>query len=224
MRLLVVEDDDVLAQVICRGLREEGHAVDLEGTVAGAEMATSVNDYDVVILDLGLPDGDGMDLCRHLQGSGRGVRVLMLTARDALGDRVAGLDAGADDYLVKPFDWDELTARLRALMRRPPTAQRTVLQAQDVRLDPSSHRVWRGDVAIPLTLREFSLLHYLMSRPGEVVSRADLFEHVWDWAYDGMSNVIEVHVAGLRRKLGEGPPGAPPLIETLRGAGYRLNP
>jgi DNA-binding response OmpR family regulator len=222
MRLLVVEDDLPLAQVIQRGLVEEGHAVDLEGTASGAEYAVSINEYDLVILDLGLPDGDGLSLCRNLRDSESPVRVLMLTARDTLTDKVAGLDAGADDYLAKPFDFAELSARVRALLRRPARATAPVLTAGDVRLDPAARRVWRGDVIIPLTAREFSLLHYMLSRKGEALTRSDILEHVWDAYYDGFSNVVDVHVASLRRKLDL--PGSPAPIETLRGAGYRIGP
>lgn len=220
MRVLVVEDDPVLGTVVARGLREEGHAVDLEASVAGADLACSVNDFDVVVLDLGLPDGDGLELCRRLRATGRPARILVLTARDTLSDKVAGLDAGADDYLAKPFDFPELAARVRALIRRPAGAGSPQLEVGDLRLDPAGHRVWRGAVLIPLTAREFSLLHYLMSRADEVVSRSDLIEHVWDAHYDGVSNVVDVHIASLRRKLEL--PDDPAPIETLRGVGYRL--
>jgi DNA-binding response OmpR family regulator len=222
MRLLVVEDDVLLAKVIQRGLVEEGHAVDLEASLEGAEFAVSINDYDLLILDRGLPDGDGLNLCRALRGRESPTRVLVLTARDAVADRIAGLDAGADDYLAKPFDLDELSARVRALLRRPSAGGGPILSSGDVRLDPAAHRVWRGEVAIPLTTREFSLLHYLLSRGGEVVSRSDILEHVWDAFYDGFSNVVDVHIASLRRKLDL--PGSPAPIETVRGAGYRVSP
>ncbi len=220
MRVLVVEDDAPLAEVIRRGLAEDGHGVDVEATAAGAERALAVNDYALVILDLGLPDGDGVALCRRLRERGGQAHVLMLTARDSLSDKVGGLDAGADDYLTKPFDFPELSARVRALLRRPTGTRSVMLAAGDIRLDPAAHRVWRGAVAVPLTAREFALLQYLMTRAGEVVGRADLIEQVWDANYDGLSNVVDVHMANLRRKLDL--PGSPAPIETVRGVGYRL--
>ncbi|MCB0996513.1 MAG: response regulator transcription factor [Acidimicrobiales bacterium] len=227
MRLLVVEDDRALGQILVRGLLEDGHAVDLERTVAGADHALSSTEYDLVVLDLGLPDGDGVGLCRRVRARGNHVPVLMLTARDGLTDKVSGLDAGADDYLTKPFDYPELAARVRALLRRPPAAAGPVLSLGVLTLDPARHRVECGDVVLPLTAREFSLLDYLLRRAGEVVSRTDLLEHVWDANYDGLSNVVDVHVANLRRKLAieHSSPAVVeriPVIETVRGVGYRL--
>jgi len=221
VRILVVEDDAALGSVITRGLREEGHGVDLEGTVGGAEAALDLAEYDLVVLDLGLPDGDGVAICDRLRAEQRPTRVLVVTARDAVSDRVAGLDSGADDYVTKPFDFTELAARVRALLRRPAATGSPVLEVGDVRLDPAAHRAWRDAVLIPLTAREFALLHYLMTRQDEVVSRTDIIDHIWDAHYDGISNVVDVHVASLRRKLDQ--PGRPAPIETVRGVGYRLS-
>jgi DNA-binding response OmpR family regulator len=220
MRVLVVEDDPALGAVLQRGLREEGHAVDLEGTVAGADHAVSITEYDLVVLDLGLPDGDGLTVCDRVREQHAQTRVLVLTARDTLSDKVGGLDTGADDYLTKPFDFPELAARVRALLRRPATEGKPMLEVEDIRLDPAAQRAWRGSVLIPLTPREFALLHYLMARPCEVASRTDILEHVWDAHYSGLSNVVDVHVASLRRKLDM--PGSPAPIDTIRGIGYRL--
>lgn len=220
MRLLLVEDDATLAKVLVRGLTEEGHAVDHAPTMARADEDLSVNDYDLVVLDLGLPDGDGLELCRRIRSEDRPVPILVLTARDGLSDKVAGLDAGADDYLTKPFAYPELAARVRALLRRPSHAVSPVLSAGDLRLDPAAHTVWRGAIMVPLTPREFSLLEYLLRHPERVCRREELLEHVWDANYDGLSNVVDVHIANLRRKLAL--PETPDPIETVRGVGYRL--
>ena len=220
MRVLLVEDDAALGSVIQRGLAEEGHAVDWERTLHGARTAVALTSFGLVVLDIGLPDGYGLDLCRELRAAGSPARVLVLTARDTLSDKVGGLDAGADDYLTKPFDFPELSARVRAIARRPTDARSPVLTAGDVRLDPASHTVWRGNVVVPLTAREFALLHYLLDRKGDVVRRTDLLEAVWDANYDGLSNVVDVHMANLRRKLDL--PGSPVPIETVRGVGYRV--
>ena len=219
MRLLVVEDDLALGEVLRRGLAEDGYAVDVEVTVADAREAIRINEYDLAVLDLGLPDGDGVTLCRDIR-NGSALPVLMLTARDALSDKVGGLDAGADDYVTKPFDFPELVARVRALLRRPPDSRRPVLEIGDIRLDPAAHRVWRGAITVPLTAKEFGVLHELMRHRDEVVSRTYLLEHVWDANYDGLSNVVDVHVANLRRKLDL--PQSATTIETVRGVGYRL--
>ena len=220
VRLLVVEDDPTLGTVLERGLREEGYAIDLVTRVLDAKHCLASNEYDAAILDLGLPDGDGLEICRTMRADGISIPVLILTARDGLSDKVEGLDAGADDYLPKPFDYPELTARIRALLRRPADTQPTVLSYGDISLDPASRRVWRGAITVPLTAKEFGLLEYLLRHATEVVPRSDLIEHVWDAHYDGLSNVVDVHIANLRRKLDL--PGAPAPIETLRGVGYVL--
>ncbi len=220
MRLLLVEDDRPLARVLERGLAEEGYAVDVVGTVLNAREQLTVHDYDLAVLDIGLPDGDGLDLCRTIRQRNVGLPILMLTARDGISDKVAGLDAGADDYLTKPFAYPELAARVRALLRRPKDANSPVLEVADVSLDPASHTVWRGAIMVPLTAREFSLLEYMMRHPSAVCSREQLLEHVWDANYDGLSNVVDVHIANVRRKLEL--PGEPDPIETVRGVGYRM--
>jgi len=220
MRVLLVEDDLTLAKVLVRGLAEEGHAVDAVGTVAEASEARRINEYDLIVLDLGLPDGDGIDFCRGVRESGAGIPILILTARDELSDKVAGLDAGADDYLTKPFAYPELAARVRALLRRPRDTAKPVLSWGDIKLDPAAHTVWRGAIMIPLTPREFSLLDYLLRHPDEVCRRENLLEHVWDAHYDGVSNVVDAHIANLRRKLEQ--PDRPDPIETVRGVGYRV--
>jgi DNA-binding response OmpR family regulator len=220
MRVLLVEDDRTLAEVVRRSLTDEGHAIDVAHSIHQAEDLLEINDYRLVVLDLGLPDGNGADLCRRMRADGHPAHVLMLTARDARSDRVSGLDAGADDYVTKPFDFEELAARVRALGRRPVGARPVVLRAGDLELDPATHSVTRGGVQVALTSREFALLRELLSHVGDVVTKNDLLEQVWDAHYDGLSNVVEVHVANLRRKLEL--PGRPAPIETIRGAGYRV--
>lgn len=216
----MVEDDVALAEVLRRGLSEDGYATDVVGKLIDAHNVVEVNDYDLVVLDRGLPDGDGRDLCSAMRGRGDGTPVLMLTARDGLGEKVAGLDAGADDYLTKPFDYPELTARIRALLRRPPAAQSPILGHGSLEMDPASRRVSRASITIPLTAREFSLLEVMLREPDTTHHRTDLLERVWDANYDGLSNVVDVHIANLRRKLEL--PGMPDPIETVRGVGYRL--
>lgn len=220
MRLLLVEDDAGLGAVLVRGLSEDGYAVDHAEMAIDARHMVASHEYDVVVLDVGLPDGNGLDLCREFRDSGATVPVLMLTARDTLSDKVAGLDAGADDYLTKPFDYPELAARLRALLRRPADTRNPILEIEDIRLDPATRTVWRGAITVPLTAREFSLLEYMLRRPHEVLTRSELLDHVWDANYDGLSNVVDVHIAALRRKLAL--PGSPAPIETLRGVGYQI--
>jgi two-component system OmpR family response regulator len=220
MRVLVVEDETKMAGLLKRGLEEEGYAVDVAGDGGEAVWLATENQYDAVVLDVMLPDIDGFEVCRRLRGSGRWSPVLMLTARDGVGDRVRGLDVGADDYLTKPFAFAELLARIRALVRRGTPSRPAVLRAGDLTLDPATHRVARGDVAIDLTAKEFALLEYLMRHPGEVLSRTRLIEHLWDFAYEGGSNVVDVYVRYLREKVDR--PFGRDTIETVRGAGYRL--
>jgi DNA-binding response OmpR family regulator len=220
MRLLVVEDDRALSGVLRRALIEEGYAVDVAFTAATADEAVSVNDYTLVILDLGLPDGDGAELCRVWRERGLTSHILMLTARDGRRDRIGGLDSGADDYVTKPFDFDEFAARVRALLRRPRAERRPTLEVGDLIVDPVTRSVTRGRVQVALTAREFTLLRVLMARFPEVVERSDLMEQVWDAHYDGLSNTLEVHVASLRRKLELAGRVSP--IETVRGVGYRM--
>jgi two-component system, OmpR family, response regulator len=222
MRVLVVEDETKMARALRRGLEQEGHAVDLaaDGEV-GLRLATE-RDYDVVVLDVLLPGRDGFAVCAELRARRRWVPVLMLTARDAVQDRIRGLDVGADDYVVKPFSFAELLARLRAMVRRGPAERPPVLEVGDLTLDPATHTVTRSGLPVELSAREFSLLEFLMRHPDEVVSRARILEHVWDYNYAGFSNVVDVYVGYLRRKL-ERPFGRP-LIRTVRGVGYGLEP
>ena len=220
MRVLVVEDEVKMAGLLKRGLEEEGYAVDTAGDGEQALWLATENPYDALVLDVMLPDLDGFEVCRKLREAGRWSPVLMLTARDGVADRVEGLDAGADDYLTKPFSFAELLARLRALVRRGAPERPPVLRVGDLAVDPSTRRVARGDVPIELTAKEFALLEYLVRHPGEVLSRTRLIEHVWDFAYDGDSNVVDVYVRYLREKIDR--PFGKDSIETVRGAGYRL--
>jgi two-component system, OmpR family, response regulator len=220
MRVLVVEDEVKMARLIRRGLREEGMAVDVTERGEDALWMAGSTEYDAVVLDVMLPGIDGFETCRRLRGDGVWAPVLMLTARDAVEDRVAGLDRGADDYLVKPFSFAELLARLRALARRGPVERPVLLQVGDLRMDPATHQVWRGDEEVALSAKEFALLEAFMRRPGEVLSRLQLLEHAWDYSYENRSNVIDVYVRYLRRKIDR--PFGRDSIDTVRGAGYRL--
>ena len=220
MRILLVEDEIKMARALRRGLEQEGHAVDLCGDGDEALSKALEYEYDAVVLDVMLPHKDGFSICRELRVQHRWAPVLMLTARDAVEDRIRGLDAGADDYLVKPFAFGELLARLRALVRRGPSERPAVLTVADVTLDPAAHTVTREGRAVDLSAREFALLEFLMRHPGEVVSRSRILEQVWDYSYTGYSNVVDVYVAYLRRKL-ERPFGRS-LIRTVRGVGYVL--
>jgi two-component system OmpR family response regulator len=220
VRILVVEDDPKLAGLLRRGLSENGNATDVVGDGENAIWRAKAHRYDAIVLDVMLPGRDGFSTCSELRESGVWAPVLMLTARDSVEDRVSGLDAGADDYLTKPFSLAELLARLRALARRGATARPTVLEVGDLRLDPATRSVRRGDVEIGLSSKEFALLETLMRRPGEVVSRLELLESAWDFAYDNRSNVITVYVRRLREKIDR--PFGLRSLETVQGAGYRL--
>jgi two-component system OmpR family response regulator len=222
MRVLLVEDEPRMAGLIRRGLVHEGLAGDVAPNGEDALWMAQAYAYDAIVLDVMLPGLDGFETCRRLRGAGVWAPVLMLTARDAVEDRVAGLDSGADDYLVKPFAFAELLARLRALVRRGDAERPAVLEVGDLRLDPATRRVERGGRAIPLSAKEFALLETFMRRPGQVLSRLQLLEHAWDIAYDNRSNVVDVYVRRLRRKIDE--PFGLRSLETLRGAGYRLRP
>jgi len=218
MRLLIAEDDVKLAGALARGLRGEGYAVDIAASGDQALFQARVYEYDAVILDIMLPGSDGISVCRELRAEGRWSPVIMLTALDGVGDRIRGLDVGADDYLVKPFDFGELVARLRALLRRGAPERPAVLEVGDLRLDPAARTVLRGGEQVELTAREFALLEFLVRRAGDVVTRSELLDHVWDQNYDGSGNVVNVYIGYLRRKLEE--PFGRPLIRTVRGAGY----
>jgi two-component system, OmpR family, response regulator len=220
MRVLIVEDELRMASLIRRGLTNEGLAVDVAVRGADALWMAEAHDYDAVLLDVMLPDVDGFEVCRRLRAAGVWAPVLMLTARDSVEDRVAGLDSGADDYLVKPFSFAELLARLRALARRGDGERPAVLVVDDLRLDPATRDVVRGSTPIQLTAKEFALLETFMRRAGEVLSRLHLLEHAWDFAYDNRSNIVDVYVRRLRRKIDE--PFERSSLETVRGAGYRL--
>lgn len=220
MRLLLVEDEEQAARMLAKGLREQSHAVDLAGGGPEAIEKSAVNEYDLVILDVMLPGMDGFRVCRELRGNGYGGPVLILTAKDEVASRIEGLDAGADDYLTKPFDFGELNARVRALLRRGPALRQPVLRVGDLEVDPRRREVRRGGRTIVLTAKEYALLEYLVRQEGAVVGRAEISEHVWDENYDPFSNLIEVYMQRLRRKIDL--PGEPKLLHTRRGEGYVL--
>ena len=216
MRALVVEDEERLSELLGRGLRKAGLGVDLARSGEEALVRAGASPYDVIVLDVMLPGIDGFEVCRRLRAQEIWSPTLMLTARDGIGDRVAGLDSGADDYLIKPFSYEELLARIRALTRRAMPPRPNVLEVGDLRLDPASRRAWSGTEELSLTAREFSLLEVFMRAPGRVMSRLDLLEHVWDASYENRSNIIEVYVRQLREKVGR------EAIVTVRAAGYML--
>ena len=216
MRVLVVEDEPKMAELLRRGLREEGHAADVAGTGEDALWMARAVDYDAIVLDVMLPGADGMETCRSLRAAGVWSPVLMLTARDAVDDRISGLDSGADDYVLKPFSFGELLARLRALVRRAPHERPAVVVVRELRLDPAGRRAWRGDRELELSPKAFALLEAFMRRPGEVLSRGQLLEAAWDIAFESRSNIVDVYVKSLRDQVGAD------AIETVRGVGYRL--
>ncbi len=220
MRVLLVEDEGRVASFIARGLREQAYAVDVAGDGEQAIYLVAVNDYDLIILDLMLPRKDGYAVCREARAGGYRGPILMLTARDAVDDRVAGLDAGADDYLIKPFDFKELLARMRALGRRSAALRPPVARVADLALDTTSHRVERGGKRVSLTAKEYALLEFLVLNEGRVVGREQIAEHVWDEAFDPFSNIIDVYIKRLRAKLETG--HSQRLIHTRRGEGYIL--
>jgi two-component system OmpR family response regulator len=220
VRVLIVEDELKMASLVRRGLTEEGHAADVAPTGEHGVWMAQARPYDAIVLDVMLPGLSGFETCRQLRNAGVWAPVLMLTARDGVDDRVAGLDAGADDYLTKPFSFAELLARLRALARRGAVERPTELVVGDLRLDPARRRAWRGEHEIGLSPKEFALLEAFMRRPGEVLSRLQLLEHAWDFAYENRSNVVDVYVRYLREKIDR--PFGTDSLETVRGVGYRL--
>jgi len=222
MRLLLVEDDGKAAALLTKGLREEGWAVDVAGSSAAGDDLASVNDYDVVVLDWLLPDGDGIELCRTLRARGVDTPILVTTARDAVAHRVAGLNAGADDYLVKPFAFAELLARIQAVRRRSGPTRTALLTVGDLTLDTAGYRVRRGDSSIALTPKEYAILEVLMRHPGQLITRAQIAARVWDTEPDAVTNLVDVHVSHLRQKIDRG--HAIPLIHTVRSYGYRISP
>jgi two-component system, OmpR family, response regulator len=220
MRVLVVEDEPRMASLIRRGLLEEGHAADVASTGEDAVWMAQAHPYDAIVLDVMLPRLNGFETCRALRSAGVWSPVLMLTARDAVESRVAGLDVGADDYLTRPFSFAELLARLRALARRGGVERPATIEVDDLRLDPATRRVWRGGQEIDLSPKEFALLETFMRRPDQVLTRLQLLEHAWDFAYENRSNVVDVYVRYLREKIDR--PFGSSSLETVRGVGYRL--
>ena len=220
MRILVVEDSPKMASLLRRALTEEGYAVDVLGNGVDAVWLATEQSFDAIVLDVVLPDIDGFEVCRRLRRADRWAPLLMLTARDDVSDRVRGLDAGADDYLTKPFAFEELFARMRSLVRRGPRERSPILEIDDLVLDPAEHSVRRGNEPVNLTPKEFALLQYLMRHPGEALTRPRLLEHVWDFAFDGDPNIVDVYVGYLRDKIDR--PFGRASIQTIRGVGYRL--
>ena len=222
MRILIVEDEEKIAKALKIGLEKNGYAVDYvtDGDSAERRIDLDHREYDLIILDLMIPGKDGVTLCRDIRKKGLTIPVIILTARDMTDDKILALDAGGDDYLTKPFSFEELLARIRALLRRPPHMLGSELTAGDIALNPATREVRRGGEKVTLTLKEFSLLHYLMRYPGEVLSRENIYTHLWDFADTSFSNTIDVHIKNLRKKLSD--TGHEKVLETLRGVGYRI--
>jgi DNA-binding response OmpR family regulator len=220
MRLLLVEDDARIARFVAKGLREQAYAVDVSATGDDALYQAAINTYDLIILDVMIPGRDGFSVCRELRKSGQRMPILMLTARDAVEDRISGLDSGADDYLTKPFEFRELLARLRALLRRSGELRPAKISVADLVLDTAAQSVSRNGQSVPLTAKEYALLEFLARNAGRVVGRAEIAEHVWDETFDPFSNLIEVYINRVRRKIDADSPK--PLLHTRRGAGYLL--
>ena len=222
MRILVVEDEARLSALLRQGLEEEGYGVDIAHSGEVALDLTYTEGYDAIVLDIMLPGIDGLTVCRDLRRREVQTSILLLTARSAIDDRVEGLDAGADDYLVKPFAFSELLARLRAVTRRPREMHQPELEAGELRLNPATHQVWRGESEVELSNKEFRILEYLMLNQPRVLTRSMIADRVWDYEFPAVTNVIDVHVRSLRRKLNDPYPGG--IIETIRGVGYRVRP
>lgn len=222
MRVLLVEDDSRIAHFVAKGLREQAYAVDVAVTGEEALYQVAINTYDVIVLDVMIPEPDGFAVCKELRRTGHCTPVLILTARDAVEDRIEGLDQGADDYLTKPFEFRELLARLRALLRRPAALHPATLSVADLLVDTAGQTVSRSGKSIPMTAKEYALVEFLARNAGRVVGRAEIAEHVWDEQFDAFSNLIEVYVNRVRRKIDM--KGAKPLLHTRRGAGYVLGP
>jgi DNA-binding response OmpR family regulator len=222
MKVLIVEDEAKLAEAIKSGLKLEGHTVDVieDGLRGETRILMCRNDYDLVILDLMLPGKNGFEICKNVRNMGVTLPILILTARGGVEDKVLALNSGADDYLVKPFSFDELLARMQALMRRPKESLPALLQVQDLILNPVTREVTRADKKIDLTLKEFEFLHYLMKHPNQVMGREDIFAHLWDFADNSLSNVIDAHIKNLRKKIDDG--YSQKLLETVRGVGYTI--
>jgi two-component system, OmpR family, response regulator len=220
VRVLVIDDEPKLSALVARALREEGHAADVAAEGSEALWMAQAAPYDAIVLDVMLPGIDGFEILRRLRANQVWTPVLMLTARDAITDRVGGLDAGADDYLTKPFSFDELLARIRAVARRGPVERPTVIELGDLRLDPAGRRAWRGTSELNLTAREFAILELFMRRPGQVLTRLQLLDGAWDMAFESRSNIVDVYVRYLREKVDR--PFGRSSIETVRGVGYRM--